>query len=102
MTQTTHTMVVGTSEPQDFQLLDDGVALVGAGWTVAIEFRAPAPATPPTVAWLNQATGTVRVTGCASMPVGRYYCRFRITDGDDAEAFVPGVPAALEWRVIAV
>lgn len=97
----THTMVEGTSEPQDFQLLDDGAPLDGTGWTVGIEWRGDDP-TGPTVDWLSQADGTVRVSGCEDMAVGIYPFRFTIANGGGALAYVPNAASADEWRVVRV
>lgn len=97
----THTMVAGTSEPQDFQLKDDGANLVGTGFTVGIVWSETTPAGPPTVAWLSQAAGTVRVTGCASMAVGKYPFRFSLTDGASAVGYCPNGDAPDEWLVVA-
>jgi len=97
---TPHIMVVGTSEPQDFQLLEDGVAKDGTGWDVDIEWR-DSPDTPPTVAWLVQASGTVRVTGTESMAVGQYRFRFSLTDGGGDVGYVPNLDKeANVWRVV--
>lgn len=98
----THVMVVGTEEAQDFQLLDDGVALVGTGFTIDIEWRT-APSSPaPTVAWLSQAVGTVRVTGCEGMALGSYPFRFILTDGAGSEGYAPNGLAADVWKVVRV
>ena len=94
----THQMVVGTSEPQDFQLLDDGVALVGTGFDVAIVFRRP-PGGTPTVEWLNQAVGTVRVSGVDEMTVGSHYFRFHLTDSGGGDGYVPNLDPANLWMV---
>jgi hypothetical protein len=98
----THQMVFGTSEGQDFQLLNDGVALNGTGLTVSIEWRDPAPTSPPTVAWLSAAAGTVRVTGTGSMAVGRYPFRFKLVDGGTLIGYAPNSAGADVWRVVAV
>lgn len=97
----THVIVVGTEEPQDFQIFDNAAALVGTSWNVALVFRETV-ATPPTVAWLDQATGKVRVSGCENLAVGRYHVRYKITDGAGRDAFAPSVLAADEWVVVAV
>lgn len=102
MAEMTHTMVVGTTEAQDFQLLNDGVALNGTGLTVSIEWRDPEPASLPTVAWLSAAAGTVRVTGTGSMPVGRYPFRFKLVDGSSLIGYAPNSAGADVWRVVAV
>lgn len=100
-----HTIVVGTSEPQDFQLYDDGVALVGTGYTVtlAIANRSGATiATPPTVAWLSQATGTVRVSGVETLTVGKYDVRFLLTDSSSDDGYAPNGLAPDLWHVVKV
>lgn len=108
----THIFPAGTSEPQDFELLSDDEALDGTGFDVDIviytyvEGRAPvalnlgSPA--PSVEWLDQAAGTVRVTGCESLDAGTYLVRYRLTDGDDKDGFFPNGMQADVWRVVAV
>lgn len=79
-----HIIPVGTSEPQDFQLRDDGEALVGTGYSVALEIEnrsGAVIATPPTVAWLSQAAGTVRVSGAQNLDEGTYLVRYALTGG---------------------
>lgn len=111
----THTMVVGTSESQDFQITDDGENLVGTGLTVGIEFRPTttngaalsaaqiAALALVTVAWLTQASGTVRVTGIATLPIGYYYFRWTLTDSGSKKGYVPNLTAdAHAWRVVKV
>jgi hypothetical protein len=101
-TTLTHTMVEGTSEPQDFQLLSDRAIIDWSEWDVEIEWRTEPGETLPEVAWLDQATGTVRVTGCEAMPVGEHLFRFKITDGAGDVAYVPNKAAADTWRVVPV
>lgn len=96
-----HEMVVGTSEAQDFQLLDNRVALNGTGLSIGIEF-AVAPGGAPTIAWLNQATGTVRVSNVAGMVVGTYPFRFTLTDGGGKKGYVPNSKAPDVWIVAAL
>ena len=99
----THTMVVGTTEPQDFQLLDDGVALVGTGFTIGLSWRDATPDGPPSVAWLSQAAGTVRVTSTGSMAVGTHRFRFTLTDSGSKVGYLPNLdqqPNA--WVVVSV
>ena len=97
----THTMVYDTSEPQDFELLDEGVALDGTDWEVSIEFRETV--TGLTVAWLDQDAGTVRVTGAEGMSIGDYHFRFKLTDSSDDIGYVPNLDIAPnEWRVVRV
>lgn len=98
----THIMVVGTSEPQDFELLNNGAAIDGSSLGVDIEWRAPAPSNPPTVAWLSAAAGTVRVTGAEGMAVGTYPFRFILTDGASDDGFAPNGAAPDVWRVVPV
>lgn len=95
-----HTMIVGTSEPQDFQLFDDGAELDGTGWDVGIEFREDdTELAGLTVAWLDQDAGTVRVTGCEAMAEGIYHFRFTLTDADEKVGYVPNLEAAGTWHV---
>lgn len=96
-----HTTVTGTTEPQDFQLYDDGEALVGTGFTVEIEFRESG--VTATVDWLAQATGTVRVTDFDGMQTGKtYHFRFKLTDQNAKVGYCPNGDAADEWFVARV
>lgn len=97
----THDIVLGTTEPQDFQLLDDHVALVGTGLTIGLAFR-EAVDTPPTAAWLDQAAGTVRVTGVDELPVGEYHVRFTLTDSGGNVGYAPNAAPPDVWRVVRV
>lgn len=96
----THKMVVGTIEPQDFQLFNDETALDGTDWDVEIVFReTDAELAGVVAAWLDQDAGTVRVTGVEDMAIGQYHFRFKLTDGEGNEGFVPNVDAAGIWTV---
>lgn len=98
-----HNMVVGTTESQDFALLDEGVAIVGTGFTLGIDWRGTDPAGPPTVAWLSQAGGTVRVSNTGSMALGKYFFRFTLTDSGGKLNFVPNLDLEANiWRVVRV
>lgn len=96
-----HKMVVGTTEPQDIQVLNEGAAIVGTGFNVAIVFRT-SPGGTPVAAWLNQATGTVRVTGTGSMRIGMHYYRIALTDSGGKVGYVPNLDPADIWEVEAV
>lgn len=86
-------LVVGTSEPQDVQLTDDGDPLVGTGFDLDIEFSADSlDATDAvSVAWLVQASGTVRMTDMEDLPVGDHKFRFSLTDGGGKKGYVPNL-----------
>jgi len=106
---TKHVIPVGTSEPQDFALTDDGEALVGTGLDVALEIHAWDGTTMtevledvPTVAWLNQAGGTVRVTGVENLAIGNYFVRFSLTNVADDIGYVPNGAKADLWSVVAI
>jgi hypothetical protein len=91
----TYHIVEGTSEPQDFQILDDGAELVGTGLTLAIRVYSNGTlvsTSPPTVAWLDQAAGTVQVSGIESLAAGEYNVRYTLTDSGGKVGFVPGGP----------
>lgn len=104
----THTIPLGTTEPQDFALENDGVAIVGTGFTLGLQIvkrvgsADVAVVSPPTVAWLNQSGGTVRVTGAGALVVGSYLARFTLTDGGGKIGFVPNSDKADLWKVVAV
>lgn len=87
----THVMWEGTSEPQDLQLLTNGEPLDGTQWDVTIEFEPPVDdwEDDVSVAWLDQAAGTVRVTGTENMPIGRHHFRFALTDVVAKIGYVP-------------
>lgn len=104
-----YTLVLGTSEPQDVQLEDDGAALVGTGFDVALDFREQglssaqlAALAGVSVAWLDQAAGTVRLSGMEDLPLGTYYLRYTLTDGGSNVGYVPNGAIADEWRVVPV
>jgi hypothetical protein len=102
----TYTMPVGTSDPADFQLYEEGVALVGTGYDVDLliyqggELLGMSPAL--TVVWLDQTAGTVRVTGAEALEVGTYKFRFTLTDGANKVGFVPTGDGVAHWRVVKV
>lgn len=99
----THVIPVGTSEPQDFQLRDDGSAYVGTGITVTLEIanRSGAViATPPTVAWVSAAAGTVRVSGVEHLAVGTYYVRYVLTDSGGDVGYIPNGRSPDIWAVV--
>lgn len=101
---------VGTSEPLDFALKDDGEAFVGTGFTLAIEMAkkvsgvltALESGELPTVAWLNQAAGMVRVSGVEVLTTGTYFVRFKVTDVATKVGYFPNGEKADMWRVVAV
>lgn len=96
-----YTMVVGTTEPSDFQLLDDGENLDGSGFDVDIEFRNEDVSA--TVAWLDQAGGTVRVTDVTGMTVGgTYLFRFKLTDSGGKIGYCPNDFSPDAWIVARV
>ena len=100
----THVIVVGTSEPQDFQLQDNGANLVGTGLTIALEFRETSDELDDVlVAWLDQAAGTVRVTGTEGLIRGTYHVRFKLTDLGGKVGYVPNLQKPSdEWLVVRV
>jgi hypothetical protein len=104
----TFTIVVGTSEPLDFELRDKGIAIDGSGLTIALAITQlvdgqPATVTsPPTVAWLDIAAGTVRVSGAGALPVGNYLVRYQVTDNGGRVGFFPNGDKADIWRVVPV
>jgi hypothetical protein len=95
----TYHIVEGTSEPQDYQLLDDGAAFDGTGFTVALKVYSNGTLVTsgvPTVAWLSQAVSTVRVSGMDGLAAGEYRVRYTLTDGSSNVGFVPGGPNIME------
>jgi hypothetical protein len=102
----TQTIPVGTTGPQDFQLLDDGLPLVGTGLDVALVISyangASIGSPEPTAAWLSQANGTVRVSGAGTLPVGTYSVRYQLTDGVGNVGYAPNGDAADDWDVVRI
>jgi hypothetical protein len=91
----TYRIVEGTTEPQDYQILDDGDALVGTGFDVGLNVYLNGQLVTtgvPTVAWLSQAAGTVRVSGMDGLAAGEYAVRYTLTDGSAKVGYVPGGP----------
>jgi len=87
-----HYIPYGTTEPQDFQLRNGGANLSGTGYTVDIELaRIDGAAIPtlPTVAWLSEGSGTVRVSGVGSLAEGMYRVRFKLTDVSSLVGYIP-------------
>ena len=56
----------------------------------------------PTVAWLDQATGTVRVTGVDLLPPGSYSVRYQLMDGIGNVGYAPNGDTADDWDVVQV
>lgn len=106
MASLVHIIPFGTSEPQDFQLLNDGVALDGTGLTLSIEVETPrgqaVSPLPITAVWLDQAAGTVRVTGIEDLPKGRYRVRYVLTNGASQLGYVPNGQQPDIWHVVEV
>ena len=100
---------VGTSEPQDFGLLNDGEALDGTGFTIGMEiFRlvdgvmVPVTETGLSVAWLSQSGGTVSVTGVEALIEGKYFVRYTITNVANDLGYVPNGRYADFWDVVPI
>jgi len=105
--QVSHYIPLGTSEPQDFLLRNNGQAIDGTGFTIGIEVSKLAdgvitPQSAPTVAWLSQSAGTVRVTGLESFALGNYLVRFKLTDGGGKVGYVPNGKTADLWVVVPI
>lgn len=97
-----HEMVVGTTEPQDFELQNDDAAIDGTGLTIGMHIEDALTGTTVsglTVAWLDQDSGTVRVTGVATLTVGRYKVRFSVTSGSSVGYF-PRDGQPMVWKVV--
>lgn len=102
-----HVMVLGTTEPQDFQLVtraNQGVDLTGMQ-SVAIDWSDTDPSGTFVVEVLAPATaGKVRVTGTGpgGLAVGEYPFRFKITDASGKFGYVPNKSGRCVWKVVAV
>jgi hypothetical protein len=102
-TPRTYRVVKGTSEPQDVTILNNGSAIDGTGYTVGFELydqTGTLTTVQPTAAWLVQASGTVRLTGWATLSAGQYRGRFTLTDGSDQLGYVPNGVEADRWLVV--
>jgi hypothetical protein len=95
---------LGTSEPYDFQLSNDGAPLDGSNLTVTLHIyrsgvlQSTAPL--PAVAWLSQAGGTVRVTGMQHLALGTYRVRYRLQDAGTTIGYAPNQTNADTWNVV--
>lgn len=97
----------GTSEPQDFQLEDNGQPFDATGQTLGLVIAdaesGAVPPTPPAVAWLDAAQSQVRVTNTQHLTAGRsYHVRFRLTDGSGQVGYVPNLESPDVWAVVAL
>jgi hypothetical protein len=97
----THVIPVGTSEPQEFRLENDGNPIDGTGFTVGIRilFGSEEIATV-TVDWLDENAGTVAVLGVEDLAIGVYQVRFSLTDGENLVGYFPNSKAPDVWRVV--
>jgi hypothetical protein len=99
----TYYIVYGTTEPQDFQLTDDGENLVGTSLTIGIVvYRGTTLVVGISVAWLDQANGTVRVTGVESLAADEYQVRYTLTDSGGKVGLIPSGRQADRWLVVPV
>lgn len=95
-------IVEGTSEPQDFQLLDDNEAFDGTGFDIGLKVYSNGTlvtSSPPTVAWLDQGTSTVRVSGIENLSAGEYKVRYTVTDSGGKIGHVPSGNDADTWVI---
>ncbi len=104
----THIIPEGTTEPQDFQLIADGVNLDATGLTLGlrIDDRNGVPVTlTGSFAFLNDASGTVRVLlDAVDLPLNKsaYQVRWSITDGSGKIAFIPNGRDPDVWQIVPV
>lgn len=101
-------IVLGETTAKPQQLTEEGEALDGTGLTVTLEIQKYANGaytevdTPPTVAWLTQASGIVEITGVETLTVGNYVVRYRLTNGAGEFDYVPNGERSDLWKVVAV
>ncbi len=98
-----HVIVVGTSEPQDFAIFNEGEAQDGSGLSVDIHVFTETGDTfspAPSVDWLNQSAGTVRVTDTDGLTVGSYRVRFVLTDSGTLVGYAPNGQPSMQWDVV--
>lgn len=91
--------IFGATEPQDFQILEDGQPFDGTGYTVQAVFGSDVPNAVITAAWLEQGTGKVRLTGVENMPPGQYKFRLKVIAGSGTFSYVPSEGLHDWWRV---
>jgi len=97
----THVIPVGTSEPQEFRLENDGNPIDGTGFTVGIRILLGSDEIAAlTVDWLDENAGTVAVLGVEDLAIGVYQVRFSLTDGDALVGYFPNSKAPDVWRVV--
>lgn len=100
----TDDLVEGWTGPLDFALLTDGAALNGTGLTVTLALRDRSEGVvnvTGNVAWLVQASGTVRFSPSAEdLKAARspYQARFKVTDGSSKDVFFPNAEP-MKWVV---
>ena len=93
----------GTSDPYDCALLESGLPLDGTGFTITIVLGADGVAIGSpgvTVAWLDQAGGTVRISGAEILPVAGYTVRFQLEDSGGQIGYVPNGDVPETWDVV--
>jgi hypothetical protein len=107
---TRYDIVEGTTEPLDIALKDKGVAINGTSPDTAVTLEiakrladgtTEAVETPPTVAWLSKANGTVRVLGAETLALGSYLVRYKLTTGSSV-GYCPNGEKADLWVVVPV
>lgn len=99
----THVIPAGTSEPQEFRLRNEGVAIDGTDITVGIEvFDCHGTAVSGlTVEWKTPLTdGIVQVTGIEDLAVGTYTVRFTLEDDGGLIGKVPTSKRPDTWEVV--
>lgn len=77
----------GVSEARDFQLSDANGPIVGTG--LAVDVLWATNPCPLSAAWIDEAAGTVRVTGLNALAIGTYLFRFRLTGAGPVVGYVP-------------
>lgn len=97
-------LVEGWTGPLDFTLTANGVAIDGTGASVALVLASRNGGIVPMagkVAWLVQASGTVRVQPAAAdlkADQSPYDARFKVTDSGGKVTFYPNGPPDV-WTV---
>lgn len=89
---------------KDFELRDNGQPFDGTGHDIELVISTTegddvvAPEEPPEADWLEQADGTVRVTGLDNLAIGNYYVRYKLTK-DGEVAFIPNEKVCDVWAI---
>lgn len=94
----------GATKAIEAQLLEDNAERDWSGIDIDIEFNEDVTedVSGVAVAWLNQATGTYRITGAGGLAPGSYGYRLKLTSGGPEIGYGPNGVERDTIRVVAV